>query len=141
MFRAFHANLVTRRIAYNAWSAAALVVAALPTTALAQAAGEWRNPQHIFKQTCAFCHGTGVGPEIRGRQLPPEYISYVVQNGLRAMPAFRPTDFTPAEIAALAKMINESPAPADAKGTAASAAAAGTDTASSAPGTNNGGKK
>jgi mono/diheme cytochrome c family protein len=118
MFRRLHANLVVRRGALSAWGAA-VFMASLPALAQAQAAGEWRSPQHIFKQTCAFCHGTGVGPELRGRQLPPEYISYVMLNGLRAMPAFRPTDFSPAEVAALAKMIHESPAPADAKGVAA----------------------
>lgn len=95
-----------------------LATAALyPSQASAQvsASGEWRDAKRMFTQTCALCHGTGVGPEIRGRQLPPEYISYVVMNGLRAMPAFRPTDFSAAELAILAKFVSESPAPAPAK--------------------------
>jgi mono/diheme cytochrome c family protein len=121
MFRILRINIFMRRSAVKAWGAAALL-AALPTLVQAQAAGEWRSPQHIFQQTCAFCHTTGVGPELRGRQLPPEYVSYVMLNGLRAMPAFRPTDFSPAEVAAMAKMLNESPAPAAAKNGAAAGA-------------------
>ena len=65
----------------------------------------------MYAQTCAYCHGAGVAVELRGRGLPPEYIASVIRNGLRAMPAFRPSDFNDADIAALADMITASPAP------------------------------
>ena len=92
--------------------AIAAISSIYPCFTWAQSAGQWRDANHIFAKTCAHCHDTGVGPELRGRNLPAQYITLVVQNGLRAMPAFRPTDFSAAEVEALAKMISQSPAPA-----------------------------
>lgn len=84
----------------------------LPGLGWAQAAGQWRDAKQMYAHTCAYCHGAGVAVELRGRGLPPEYIASVIRNGLRAMPAFRPSDFNDADIAALAEMIATSPAPA-----------------------------
>jgi mono/diheme cytochrome c family protein len=63
----------------------------------------------MYAATCGGCHGVGVGPHILGQGLPEAYIRYVARNGLRAMPAFRPTDFTDAELASLATWINAQP--------------------------------
>jgi 4-cresol dehydrogenase (hydroxylating) cytochrome subunit len=94
-------------------SAAAVVVCAmlLPDLGWAQAAGQWRDAKQMYAQTCAYCHGAGVAVELLGSGLPPEYIASVIRNGLRAMPAFRPSDFNDADIAALVEMITASPAP------------------------------
>ncbi len=84
----------------------------LPGLGWAQAAGRWRDAQQMYTQTCAYCHGAGVAVELRGGSLPPEYIAFVIRNGLRAMPAFRPSDFNDADITALVEMISTSPTPA-----------------------------
>lgn len=55
----------------------------------ADAAGQWRDGAQVYAKTCSFCHDTGIGPALVGRNLPPEYISTVVRNGFRAMPTFR----------------------------------------------------
>lgn len=97
--------------------AATVVVCALvlPHLGWAQAAGQWRDAQQMYAQTCAYCHGAGVAVELRGSGLPPEYVAAVIRNGLRAMPAFRPSDFNDADIAALVEMITTSPPPAPPK--------------------------
>ncbi|WP_197706380.1 cytochrome c [Magnetospirillum sp. 15-1] len=84
---------------------------AMVSEAVAQAAGEWKSGQQVFAKVCAYCHTTGIAPELRGRQLPTAYITDVVKHGRLAMPAFRPTDFTPAELEQLANMLENSPQP------------------------------
>lgn len=86
---------------------AAVATLALPVTGTAQsaAAGQWKSSEQIYGSTCAYCHETHVAPRLFGRRLAPEYVKHVVQSGQRAMPAFRPTDFTAAELDALARMI------------------------------------
>lgn len=69
-----------------------------------------RSPEAIYATNCGYCHGHNVGPVIRGRKLPPQLVEYMVRNGKGAMPAFRPTEITPAELAALATWINRSEA-------------------------------
>ncbi len=59
------------------------------TVLYADAAGQWHDGPHVYVKICSYCHDTGIGPEIKGRNLPPEYISSIVRNGFRAMPAFR----------------------------------------------------
>jgi mono/diheme cytochrome c family protein len=69
-----------------------------------------RPPEKIYAVTCGYCHGVNVGPKIRGRKLDPEMTAYVVRNGKSAMPAFRPTEITDAELKALAKWLKASKA-------------------------------
>lgn len=69
-----------------------------------------RDPERIYRTTCGYCHGHNVGPIIRGRALPPEAIEIFVRNGNGAMPAFRPTEISPAELTALARWISTSKA-------------------------------
>jgi mono/diheme cytochrome c family protein len=69
-----------------------------------------RSPEVIYARTCGYCHGTNVGPIIRGRKLPPEAIAYMVRHGQGAMPAFRPTEITDAELKALSIWISTSKA-------------------------------
>ncbi len=84
----------------------------LPGFGWAQAAGQWRDAEQMYSHTCAYCHGAGVAVELRGSGLPREYITSVIRNGRDAMPAFRPSDFNDADIAALVEMITTSPTPA-----------------------------
>lgn len=67
--------------------------------------------QHFFEKTCAKCHTAGVGPELRGRQLPPEYFVAIARNGLNAMPAFRITDVDDATLLAVGKYLSQTPVP------------------------------
>ena len=69
-----------------------------------------RAPEAVYAKTCGYCHGQHVAPIIRGRGLPPELIAQYVRRGQRAMPAFRPTEISNSELAALAKWINASKA-------------------------------
>lgn len=67
-----------------------------------------RAPETIYAANCGYCHGHNVGPIIRGRKLPVPMIEYMVRNGRGAMPAFRPTEIAPGELAALARWIETS---------------------------------
>jgi mono/diheme cytochrome c family protein len=67
-----------------------------------------RAPESIYAANCGYCHGHNVGPIIRGRGLPASMVEYLVRNGRGAMPAFKPTEITPAELAELARWISAS---------------------------------
>lgn len=54
----------------------------------AETVGGWKNGAEVYAKVCGYCHQTGIGPVIKGRELLPEYIIHVVRYGLRAMPAF-----------------------------------------------------
>lgn len=69
-----------------------------------------REPERIYRTTCGYCHGHNVGPVLRGRALPPEAIEMIVRNGNTGMPAFKPTEITNQELAALARWISASKA-------------------------------
>jgi mono/diheme cytochrome c family protein len=69
-----------------------------------------RPPEKIYAVTCGYCHGTNVGPIILGRGLPVAYIKQRVRGGQNAMPAFRPTEITNAELNKLAAWISTSKA-------------------------------
>lgn len=91
--------------------AAGLVLAG--TAQAAQKLGEvqpQRTPEQLYGAVCGYCHGKNVGPVIRGRGLPAETVEYMVRHGQNAMPAFRPTEITPAELKALAVWVQTSAA-------------------------------
>lgn len=67
--------------------AALLTLGAAPAVH-ASPTGVWRGSNEAWEKVCSRCHLSGVGPELRGRQLPPEYIKQVVRHGFLAMPAF-----------------------------------------------------
>ena len=69
-----------------------------------------RDPQFIYDRTCGYCHGHNVGPVILGRRLPAVVVSALVRSGQGAMPAFKPTEITNQELAALAAWIEASSA-------------------------------
>lgn len=69
-----------------------------------------RPAERIYRQVCGYCHGHNVAPIIRGRQLDPAAIEYFVRHGNGAMPAFKPTEISNQELAALAKWVSASKA-------------------------------
>ena len=78
----------------------------------AQSAGQWRNPQEIYGKICQYCHETHVGPVLFGRGLPSGYVVGTVRAGKHAMPSFRPSEISDAELAKHGDWIENSPAPA-----------------------------
>ncbi|WP_082747865.1 c-type cytochrome [Bradyrhizobium macuxiense] len=94
-------------------SAVFLVIAGTTTGAVAQSAGQWKTPEQIYGSVCAYCHDARIGPTIRGRQLDEGMIVAIVTNGLRQMPAFRPTDFSDDELKALARWLHDSAKPSE----------------------------
>jgi mono/diheme cytochrome c family protein len=100
-----------KRLAFLALGIAAL--GAAPATAQSgQQLGQTlpqRSPAKTYASTCAYCHGHNVGPIILGRKLPVDYIKTMVHAGRNGMPAFRPTEVTPAELDALAVWISKAP--------------------------------
>jgi mono/diheme cytochrome c family protein len=83
--------------------------AVLSAQKLGQVQGE-RAPEIVYAKTCGYCHGTNVGPIILGRALPIETVKSMVRHGQNAMPAFRPTEITNAELDKLATWISTSKA-------------------------------
>lgn len=69
-----------------------------------------RPAERVYRQVCGYCHGHNVAPIIRGRQLDPAAIEYFVRHGNGAMPAFKPTEISNQELAALAKWVSASKA-------------------------------
>lgn len=70
-----------------------------------QAAAKERSGELVYRTICQYCHETGVGPQLRLRQLPAVYTTHVVRHGFRAMPAFRPTEITDQELERVAAFI------------------------------------
>jgi mono/diheme cytochrome c family protein len=97
--------------------AAALLAATVPAAA-ADLTGE-----EVFNRHCVHCHGPG--GEMTGTQqlartrgkdkallterddLPAAYIQMIVRQGLKAMPAFVPSDLTDAQLKALADYLSK----------------------------------
>lgn len=69
-----------------------------------------RAPEAVYAKTCGYCHGQHVAPVIRGRAIPAEMTQAIVRRGQRAMPAFRPTEISNAELKALALWLKASKA-------------------------------
>ncbi len=100
-----------KRIALSIVAASVLAIAA-PLVA-GQKLGEvqgTRPPEEVYAKTCGYCHGRNVGPIILGRALPAESVQYIVRHGRNGMPAFRPTEIKPSELAALATWVEKSAA-------------------------------
>jgi mono/diheme cytochrome c family protein len=80
-----------------------------PAAARSQAAGEWRDPGHLYDSSCTFCHDTGVGPDLKGAGWPKEYVALRLRLGFKAMPAFKPSEISDREIEALAAWLAAQP--------------------------------
>lgn len=89
------------------WRALGFIVgfSCIGPSAFADEGGNTNQGQQVYQQICQYCHETGIGPKITERQLPGSYTRFVVRNGLRAMPAFRTTEVSETEIAAVAAFV------------------------------------
>lgn len=79
------------------------------------------DPAAFYQQRCAYCHGPGGwgtrrleprAPEgeaelLNRTSLPPAYTELVVRRGIGAMPQFTPTELTDAELAELARWLED----------------------------------
>ncbi|WP_432696677.1 c-type cytochrome [Marinobacterium sp. YM272] len=89
-----------------------LILAAVLLTGstLAQAESPWKDGEQVYAKVCGHCHEKGIGPVIKGRQLPPAYITAIVRHGFRAMPALRSSFIDDQALLSVAEFINQSPA-------------------------------
>ena len=101
-----------------AFTAAALLLAATMPAAAADLTGE-----QVFNRHCVHCHGPGNeatgtlqlartrGPDkavlAERDDLPAEYVRMIVRQGLKAMPAFVPSDLTDSQLEALAEYLSK----------------------------------
>ena len=75
-----------------------------------QSANEWKDAEHLYERTCAYCHELGVGPYLKGRKLPSAYFKLRLRAGFRAMPAFKPSEISDSDADMLGKWLEESKA-------------------------------
>ena len=94
-----------------------LIASAAFLAASAPAVAADLTGKEVFERHCIHCHGPGKEAtgtlqlaRTRGEDkallterddLPPEYIQMIVRQGLKAMPAFVPSDLTDAQLKAL----------------------------------------
>ncbi len=88
---------------------ALLAFAGITSTAIADSSGKWQNGEEVYQKVCGYCHEVNVGPVLKGRSLPVEYVSYIVRHGNRAMPSFRPSEIDDAMLAQVARLISGKP--------------------------------
>lgn len=77
---------------------AAAIIFALNAPA---SAGNERSGERLAHETCLLCHGTGVGPDLDQQEVPFETLRFMVRNGLNAMPAFRQSELSDADVKAI----------------------------------------
>ncbi len=83
---------------------------AMMSIPLTQANEIYPKGKRMYENTCALCHEVDVGPNLLGRELPTEFITYIVRNGFQAMPAFPHTHVDEETLLELAQYISASPA-------------------------------
>lgn len=106
----------------HGWAAALMTLGllTLPSPALAQnrvpepAASQWGSGKNLYDKVCGHCHApeVGVGTQIQGRDLPVDYVRFIVRNGINGMPAFPASYIDDASIAQVTEYIASLPAPA-----------------------------
>lgn len=97
-----------------------LPLALLSLSAAAEGDGKWRGGENVYAKVCGHCHepSAGIGPMIKGRQLPPEYIMAIVRHGSRAMPAFTSVYIDDTALLQVAEYVSKASAPAAATASA-----------------------
>jgi 4-cresol dehydrogenase (hydroxylating) cytochrome subunit len=94
----------------RAASIALPLLVVIPFVASAAGDGKWHGGADIYSKVCGYCHQVGVGPVIKGRQLPPEYIEMVVRHGFQGMPAFPASFIDDQSLQDIANYVSQSPA-------------------------------
>ena len=95
----------------------AVVVLALPAlvafSVSASGDGQWKSGEHVYQKVCGHCHDTNgdIGPVLAGRGLPPAYITTIVRQGFRAMPAFPASFIDDDALQLVGEYIQQLPAP------------------------------
>ncbi|RIK94744.1 MAG: cytochrome c, class I [Burkholderiales bacterium] len=84
---------------------AALALATIASSALADSSGKWQSGQEAYAKVCAYCHEANVGPVIKGRNLEVDYVRHMVRYGNRAMPSFRPTEIDDETLTQIARLV------------------------------------
>ncbi|GAA3714654.1 hypothetical protein GCM10022421_22620 [Oceanisphaera sediminis] len=96
-------------------AAACLVLPAALASFSANASGDgqWKGGEHVYQKVCGHCHETSgeIGPVLAGRGLPPVYISTIVRQGFRAMPAFPASFIDDVSLQQVGEYIQQLPAP------------------------------
>ncbi len=106
-----------------AWVCGLLAVAWNPAGAAEPARPALSDGKKLFDRWCGDCHAPGHGStgtqqlqRTRGeslavleerRDLTAEWIRHVVRNGLNAMPQYRPSEISDAELQAIAKYLTQ----------------------------------
>lgn len=82
----------------------------LSLAAWAGSEGRWKSGEEVYAKVCGYCHQTGIGPVLQGRELPAEYTVNVVRSGRLAMPAFPAAFIDDQALRKVADYISESAA-------------------------------
>ena len=90
----------------------ALPFIVLASNAVADGDGAWKGGENVYAKVCGHCHENQIGPPIKGRQLPSQYITAIVRNGFRAMPAFPASFIDDNSLQQVADYISKAPVPA-----------------------------
>lgn len=69
-----------------------------------------RSPERLYREVCARCHEARIGPPLLGRGWHPLAVEAMVRGGRRAMPAFRESEISRAELTALSAFLQTAPA-------------------------------
>lgn len=79
-----------------------------------QDASRWGTGQELYDKVCGHCHkpAVAVGTPLTGRDLPAEYIRFIVRNGFNGMPAFPASFIDDESLAKLAEYLASQPAKA-----------------------------
>ena len=101
---------------------AGLLFAFISQGAWAESSAASTPAPDIYRKTCTYCHdpvvnngriiARSLGPNLRGRQIPPQYTDYMVRHGRGAMPPFSEAEIPPDDLKALGEWLQESAAPA-----------------------------
>lgn len=81
-------------------AAAPAAALSVDPAAAARPAGD-RSGARLAQNTCFQCHGLGVAPDLRRQVLDYATFHRVARHGLNAMPAFRETEISDAELRAV----------------------------------------
>lgn len=103
-------NTELRNMAIRSMAVVAFITANCAWSAsddISRQGNTWKEGSEVYGKICAYCHEERVGPRIRKRELPPEYIQAVVRSGRRAMPAFRPSEIDDESLQKLAEFISK----------------------------------
>jgi len=71
-----------------------------------------KDPAHFWASTCGYCHGGPMNaPELRGLNLPTDFVVEAVRQGRPGMPPFHRSEVSDADLRSLARWISKQPAP------------------------------